>query len=263
MQAVSHAPTGRLVDRLGLAMNTADTIREAVAEVQAMRLESRNLPDIGAAVTRLKRFQARRFRGTYADLLAARPYAAAARFFLEELYGDRDYSDRDAQFARIAGALERLFPRDVAETAAGLAQLHALTESLDHALGRALPAGETDEVSAYVAAWKSAGRRADRQRQLETVVAIGAEMSRLTRLPGLRLMLRMMRAPAHAAGLESLQRFLESGFDTFSSIAKVRGGAERFLATIREREQHVIDLLFDADAASCENELKCVLEQAR
>jgi hypothetical protein len=244
-------------------MNTADTIRAAVAEVQALRLESRNLPDIGAAVTRLKRFQARRFRGSYADLLAAGPYASAARFFLEELYGDRDYSDRDAQFARIAGALEKLFPLDVAETAAGLAQLHALTESLDHAVARALPVADADEVSAYVQAWKSVGRRADRQRQLETVVAIGAEMSRLTRLPGLRLMLRMMRAPAHAAGLESLQRFLESGFDTFASITKVRGGAERFLGTIREREQHVIDLLFDGDSTACENELRRVLQQAR
>jgi hypothetical protein len=244
-------------------MNTADTIRQAVAEVEALRRESRDLPEIGAAVTRVKRLQARRFEGTYADLLAGGPYSAAARFFLEELYSDRDYAERDAQFARIAGAVEKLFPRDVAETASALARLHALTESLDHDMARALGAAQGDEVARYVSAWKAVGRRTGRQQQLEAVVAIGAEMSRLTRLPGLRLMLRMMRGPASAAGLGSLQRFLESGFDTFATVAKGRGGADAFLATIRDRERRLMDVLFDADAVAGETELRRVLGQAR
>jgi hypothetical protein len=244
-------------------MHTAETIRLAVAEVEALRRESRDLPHIGAAVTRVKRLQARRFQGTYADLLAAGPYSAAARFFLQELYSERDYGDRDAQFARIAGAVEKLFPRDVADTAAALAKLHALTESLDHALARVLPPATPDEIPAYIEAWRAVGRRADRVRQLDTVVAIGEEMSRLTRLPGLRLMLRMMRAPAAAAGMGSLQQFLEAGFDTFSGVAKQRGGAERFLETIRDREQRMMALLFDADPVACETELRRTLGQAR
>lgn len=244
-------------------MNTAQIIREAVAEVERLRQESRDLPDIGRAVSRLKQLQARRFAGTYADLLAAGPYGPAARFFLEELYSDRDYADRDAQFARIASAVERLFPRDVAETAAGLARLHALTESLDHGMARAARFGEDDDVAAYVRAWKLVGRREDRQQQLETVISIGAELSRLTRTPGLRLMLKMMRGPASAAGMSSLQRFLEAGFDTFGAVARMPGGAERFLATIRDREQQLMHLLFDSDPVACETELRAILGQAR
>lgn len=244
-------------------MNTAQVIREAVAEVERLREESRTLPDVGHAVSHLKRFQAARFAGTYADLLASREHGPAARFFLEELYGERDYAERDAQFARIAGALEKLFPKDVGETAAGLARLHALTESLDHALARAVPLADARDVPSYVQAWKLVGRRADRQSQLDTVLAIGAEMARLTRLPGLRMMLRMMRGPASAAGLSSLQRFLESGFDTFSAMAKSRAGVERFLETIREREQRTMDLLFDGEAVACETELRNILGQAR
>jgi hypothetical protein len=95
------------------------------------------------------------------------------------------------------------------------------------------------------------------------VVAIGAEMSRITHLPGLRLMLRMMRGPAHAAGLESLQRFLEAGFDTFAAVTRQPGGAERFLDTVRQREQQVIDLLFDGEPGACETELRRILGQAR
>lgn len=247
----------------GVAMNTAETIRQCVAEVQRLREECRLLPDIAISVGYLKRFQARRFAGTYADLLASPDYGRAARFFLEELYGDRDYRERDAQFARIAGAVEKLFPKDVAQTAEGLARLHALTESLDHSMARAMPLAHIDDVPNYVVAWKATGRREDRERQLEAVMVIGEEMARITRLPGLRMMLRMMRGPASAAGMESLQRFLESGFDTFASVAKLRGGTETFLRTIREREQQLMGLLFDADPVACETELGRILGQAR
>jgi hypothetical protein len=245
-------------------MKTAESIRQAVAEVEAMRQESRNAPEIGVAVAAVKRLQARRFAGTYADLLAAGgPYGAAARFFLEELYSDRDYAERDAQFARIAGAVEKLFPRDVADTAAALARLHALTESLDHDMARTAGASAAAHAHGYLAAWRAVGRRADREQQLDRVLAIGDEMARLTRLPGLRLMLKMMRGPASAAGLASLQRFLELGFDTFAGMSKARGGAQGFLATIREREQRLLRMLFDAEAVSCEAELDRILGQAR
>jgi hypothetical protein len=73
----------------------------------------------------------------------------------------------------------------------------------------------------------------------------------------------MMRDPASGAGLGALQRFLENGFDTFATIAKRRGGAERFLQTIQEREQRLLELLFEADAASGAAELLRILGQAR
>ena len=244
-------------------MSTAQTIRDSVAEVERLREESRAVPDIGLAVTLVKRFQADRFAGTYADLLASRSYGAATRFFLEELYSERDYGERDAQFARIAGTVEKLFPRDVAETAAALARLHALTESLDHAMARIGPLADAQDVAAYVETWKAVGRRADRERQLQALVAIGLEMTRLTRLPGLRTMLRVMRKPASAAGLGSLQRFLESGFDTFAAVTRQPGGADRLLETIREREQRLMDLLFEDEAVAGETELHRILGQAR
>ncbi len=243
-------------------MNTADRIRASVTQVERLRRGSLASPAEGAAVSALKRFQARRFAGTYADLLAGGPYVAPTRFFLEELYGDRDFAERDAQFARIAGAVERLFPRDVGETAAALAELHALTESLDHALATAgVDASSTP--AAYAEAWRRVGRRADRERQLERTLAIGAELSRLVRLPGLRLMLKMMRGPATAAGMQSLQGFLEAGFDTFAAMAKRPGGAAAFLGTIQAREQRLLELLFDGDPGAGETELARILGQAR
>ena len=245
-------------------MDAAQKIRQAVTEVALLRRDGLATPALGQAVLDIKRLQARRFAGSYADLLASSAYATAARFFLDELYSDKDYAERDAQFARIAGAVEKFFPADVAATAVALAQLHSLTESLDHAMGvQWLEETEGTEAERYVHVWRAVARRPERERQLTTVMAIGEEMARLTRLPGLRFMLKMMRGPAAAAGLVSLQRFLEAGFDTFSAMARRPGGAEVFLSTIRGREEALIAMLFDAELVACETELAGILGEAR
>jgi hypothetical protein len=244
-------------------MHAAQKIRQAVARVAALREAEQNEPRLREAVGLIKRIQARRFSGTYSDLLRVGPYAAAARFFLDELYSDRDYSERDAQFARIAGAIERLFPSDVAQAAAGLAELHAMTEELDQAMALAWleMAHVGDDVPRYAAAWRHVGRRTERERQLAVVLEIGQEMIRLTRTRGLRVMLKMMRGPAAAAGLSSLQRFLEAGFDTFGTLART-GAAQDFLRIVSQRKADLITLLFDAEPVACETELARILGQA-
>ena len=75
-----------------------------MAQVSQLRQNSSASPALDAAVAQVKRLQSCRFAGTYADLLRGGAYQAATQFFLEELCGDADYSDRDAQFSRIAAA---------------------------------------------------------------------------------------------------------------------------------------------------------------
>lgn len=245
-------------------MEPAQQIRDAVSEVARLRELAREQPALGAAVAQVKRLQSRRFAGSYADMLGGGPYRAAAQFFLHELYGDADYSERDAQFSRIAGALQRLFPQQVTATAVALAQLHVLTERLDHAMGTAWAdaAAAQRDAPRYIQAWRAVAARAERRAQLARVLEIGGELQRLTRTPGLRLMLRMMRAPAVAAGMGALQRFLEAGFDTFAALSRERGGAEGFLRVIDARESALIALLFDGDLVACETTLARLLGPA-
>lgn len=246
-------------------MEAALRIRQAVARVSLLRQAGQAQSSLADALVEVKRVQSKRFAGTYADLLATGPYATAARFFLEELYSDKDYAERDAQFARIAGAMEKLFPAQVCVTAVALAELHALTEELDQAMALAwlALADGGDTVTRYIQAWRAVSRRADRDAQLTVVLSIGREMARLTRAPGLRLMLKMMRGPAAAAGLGSLQRFLETGFDTFAAMAQGPRGALEFLDIVRQREAALIRVLFDADLVACETDLRKTLGQAR
>lgn len=76
-------------------MDAAQTIRDCIADVTALRLHRARDPALGAAVARIKTLQARRFAGTYADLMNSPTLGPAALFFLQELYNDRDYSARE------------------------------------------------------------------------------------------------------------------------------------------------------------------------
>lgn len=243
--------------------DAADRIRRAVAQVNQIREHSTTHPDTGAALRQVKALQGARFSATYQDLLASPVYRKAALFFLEELYGDRDFRERDDQFGRIAGALERLFPQAVVDTALVLAQLHALTEELDHAMALAWPFSIDRDSARYIHAWRNVGHRDQRLRQLESVQKIGRDLVRLTRTPGLRQLLRLMRTPARAAGLGALQLFLERGFDTFAELASVNGHAESFLDLIHEREHTLIHQFFDCDPKSAEPLLEALLSPSK
>jgi hypothetical protein len=222
-------------------MSASAAIAAHLGVVDAERRRRTELPGLLSRVTELKAFQQRRFSHTYADLLASARYGAAARYFLAELYGPGDFTTRDAQFARVAPAIVRLFPDEVAETVAILAELHALSESLDTETALHLPDRPVAPLD-YVGAWQRAGRAPDRERQIELTLRIAAQLDRITRVPMLRNALRLMRAPARAAGLTELQRSLETGFDVFRAMK----GAEEFIALIDSRERALADALFAA-----------------
>jgi hypothetical protein len=229
-----------------MAVSPADLARH-LEIVEAERERRAAEPDLAAKVTALKAFQQLRFSRTYAELLASPRYGAAARYFLGELYGPGDFTRRDEQFARIAPTVVRLFPSEVAETFAILAELHALSETLDTAMAMQL-ADDRVTAGAYIAAWQGVGRVPDRQGQIDLMLRIASHLDRVTRLPLLRNALRLMRGPANAAGLSELQRSLENGFDIFRAMK----GADEFVAFIGSRERALAAALFAAghDAAA-------------
>ena len=245
-------------------MKPVNAIRNAIAEVTRLRAIAANDPNLGGALAELKALQANRFASTYRDFLQTPLHGPATRFFLNDLYGNVDYSDRDRQFSRIAGSLQSFFPEQVVATAVALAELHAQTEQLDHAMANAwLTQAEDAKVAdRYVACWRLVGGKPARYQQLEVVIRIGQELDSLTRTPGLRMTLRMMRGPAKLAGLSALQGFLEKGFDTFGGMAQSPDGTSQFLSTIRMRETQWIEILsegaFESAAIALANSLQNV-----
>lgn len=236
----------------------ADRVRAQLVQVAHLREQAATV-GLSPAVGEVKRLQALRFRATYTDFLNEARHAPATRFFLEELYGEHDFHERDSQFGRIASAIERLFPEAVSQLAVDMAEAHVLTETLDHQLAAhwlAQPPTEPDALR-YVLCWRLTGQRAQRERQLALVLHMGAELQRLTRLSALRMALRLMRRPAQVAGLSALHQFLERGFEAFTTM----GDAQRFLTAIQQREQQWIETLFEADIARAAVALQSELER--
>ncbi|MFM7533628.1 MAG: FFLEELY motif protein [Rubrivivax sp.] len=222
-------------------------ILDHLAAVQAERATRAADAGLAQRVSALKAFQHARLERTYADLLAEPPSAPAARFFLDELYGPRDFSARDTQFARVVPALVRLFPGAVAAVVERVAALHALSERLDTDMARVLPPPPVD-ASSYGQAWRTIGQSTAREHQIEAVVEIGLALERQARRPLLRQTLHWMRGPAQAAGLAELQAFLEAGLDAFASLPS----AADFLDTVSRRERALAAELFaGCEATTC------------
>lgn len=213
-------------------------IQKDLAAVKTERQARAGDAGFAARVQAVKRYQQRRFELTYADLLTHPRYAGASNFFLDELYGPSDFTQRDAQFARIVPALVRLFPAEVVGTVQALAALHALSEQLDSRMGQAVNDGV--DAAVYVKAWQQCGDAPARERQIVLLEQVGHALDALTRNPLLRHSLRLMRGPARAAGMGALHTFLESGFDTFRGMR----GADEFLELIGSRERELAATLF-------------------
>lgn len=183
----------------------------------------------------LKEWQAGRLAATYADLLASERYRPAAEFFLSDLYGPKDFRSRDEELARVVPVMVRVLPARALLTLLEAVKMDMLSESLDTdmvlALRKAHREGDID-LPAYVAAYRTCGRREDREQQIALVDRIGKTLDRLTRMPLIRVSLRLMHGPAHLAGLGELHSFLQRGFDAFSFM----NGADEFLAIVTARE---------------------------
>lgn len=217
-------------------------ILEYLERVSDERRRRAGSSELSESVTALKSFQHRRFAHTYADLLASPAYRSAAKFFLDELYGPADFSQRDQQFERIVPSLTRLFPAELIGTVAALAELHALSEHLDSQMGLALVRVPITPES-YGSAWRAVGCPDRRERQIQLTALVGRALERYTRRRLLRATLHAMRRPASLAGLGALQRFLEAGFDTFNEIEN----SGWFLDQVERRERTLARQLFNSD----------------
>jgi hypothetical protein len=196
-----------------------------------------------ARLAELKRWQSQRLATTYEDIASQPRFRAATEFFLDDLYGAKDFSGRDQAMIRIVPVMLRLLPASAVETAALAIELEALSEDLDRRLADALPAGPITEAS-YGKAYRASGTRAERERQVELIGAVGERLDALVKRPFVFSTLKLMRRPAKMAGLSDLQDFLERGFRAFAAMK----GAEPFVELVQEREREILIRLFSASA---------------
>jgi hypothetical protein len=218
-----------------LVQKLAEQLKLVAAERQAAQRD----PSLLAARVALKRYQSGRLGETHADLLANPNTHDAARFFLEELYGSHDLSQRDVDLERIIPTLGKMLSYESLHTITEAIVLDALSERLDTAMAVVLGADFTEGM--YIAAYRTATTRDERERQLDLVQELGDSLCELVKIPLLAVTITIMKGPAKLAGLGDLHHFLDRGFTTFKKMKK----PAQFVDTIVGRERQVMGKIYD------------------
>ncbi len=192
----------------------------------------------------LRQWQSERLRRTHADLLHNPRYKPAVEFFMEELYGNKDFSRRDSDMERAAPLLIRTMPANVLHTLAMGIELNVLSHELDAKLLKVLiqDVGIKEQLTetAYAQAYRLCDNHAQRARQIELIDSLGKDLDKAVHNPFVYAAVLMSKGPAHLAGFGQLHEFIESGFKAFRHM----GGAQDFLQTIVGREQQILNRIY-------------------
>lgn len=196
----------------------------------------------------LRRWQAARLRRSFARFLVDPARRPAAEFFLGDVYGDHDFSRRDADIARVMPMMQRLLPARLLEAVADAIELGALTHALDLRMAESLqllaPRRSRLDEALYARAYRQVGLRRLRARQIALIGRLGRGFGRALNLPGVAALLAFSRGPARLAGLNELQGFLERGYAAFETL----GDVDAFVEDIERDESGASRRLFAGDA---------------
>lgn len=189
-------------------------------------------------------WQSERLARTHADLLTHPQYAPAARFFLSDVYAPQDFTQRDYDIERMYAFMLKFLPAPLLKPLSRAIELNTMTRELDHSLSDTLvnQLGVTTQISEaqYAEAYRICDNYDTRVRQIEMIVEIGKDLSRIAHLPLIAFAIRMAKRPAHKAGWHQMQSFLERGLSAFKSMKT----PYEFLEIISTRERKILDQIY-------------------
>ncbi|MCR6661590.1 MAG: hypothetical protein NVV60_00200 [Luteimonas sp.] len=230
-----------------MAREANDRLARQLARHQALHDPGREPRNQLRWLPEVRRWQAERLRRSFDRFLRDPSRRPAAEFFLCDVYGDHDFTRRDADIAKVLPMMRRLLPKKLLGTVADAIELGALTQSLDLSMAETLealaPRRRKLDATLYAQAYREVGEEAERKRQVALIGKVGRGFGQALKLPGVAALLAFSRGPARLAGLSELQTFLERGFAAFESLGDVAG----FVGEIERDEVAVSKRLFAGD----------------
>ena len=223
----------------------AGRLRRALSDAHdlARRLDAPDFPL--ADLELLQDWQRQRLASSYKHLISQDRYSAAGDFFLAELYGGLHFRKRDQQVERVLPVMVRMLRDDMLLALAEAFELQSLSLSLDMDMTAVLQKSgwRSLNMARYGELYRACGRRADREKQIETIRSLGLELNELVHHRMVFWMIRTVRGPARAAGFGLLQSFLEQGLTAF----RIMGDGTEFIETIWKNETDVMRRLLAGD----------------
>jgi hypothetical protein len=191
----------------------------------------------------LQIFQSSRLRRDYRDLAEIEQYKQVGEFFFTEIYGPRDFSERDNGARRLQQFLH-LVPGVVAEDVEQVLELLELTNQLDTQLAQLLIDGGAPlhfSEEEYETAYRQQENYDERLTQLNLIDQSLRNVFRLSHIGLLGAALRRTKLVARLAGIEAIHQFLLRGYEALRVVTDI----EQFARTIYERELERLDRIYE------------------
>jgi hypothetical protein len=222
------------IKQISRHLHGVNTMRE-IAE-QANILET---------IRAVQNWQCQRLLLSHQEMYQQKRFKPAVEFFVEELYGPKEFSQRDHDIARVVPKMANLLPEKALVSLASALHLNALSFELDFAMARKLH-GLTIDRDSYAQAYRECNNQVLRQQQINYILTLGRDLADVVRIKGITTLLVLSRKPAKLAGVIALHEFLEHGFKAFKKLGEV----DDFVIPVVNFEQALLTQLFDKSAAN-------------
>ncbi len=195
----------------------------------------------------LRAWQSQRLSRTYADLLQSPQYGQASLFFLEDIYGPKDFSQRDHDVERIYSYLSHILPDSSIQLLKDAIDLNRLSHDLDRQLLEVLNdrLGVKGEIKPedYAEAYRICNNYDLRKLQIQGISQVLLQVSLGARLKVVGLALKIAQKPAIKAGWGELHDFLDRGYSAFRLMKEPKF----FVQTIEQRETKILNKIYASD----------------
>ena len=188
-------------------------------------------------------WQCKRLLVSHQGMYQQKRFRPAVEFFINELYGPNDFSQRDQDIARIVPKMSKFLPEKALCSLASALHLNTLSFELDFDLAKELVDTEINRDS-YAKAYINCDNLANRQQQIDYIRTLGNDLADVVKMKGIASLLFISRKPAKMAGVLALHEFLEKGFKSFKNL----GNVEDFIIPVVNKESEIMQQLANANA---------------
>lgn len=197
------------------------------------------------AIRELQTWQTKRLLITHEDLWHSKRFKPAMQFFVDELYGPKDFSQRDIELARVVPKMAKVLPNKGLVSLEAALKLNCLSLELDIALIQKLGSEKINRNN-YFDCYRQSDNQSKREDQIQLLENLGLDLAQVVKISGISAILMLSRKPAKITGVKSLHEFLEKGFKSFKKLGEVHD----FIDPIINREREIMRALFSAIGAA-------------
>jgi hypothetical protein len=196
-----------------------------------------------STIRAVQAWQCKRLLASHQQMYQQKHFKSGVEFFINELYGPNDFSQRDQDIARIVPKMSKFLPEKALQSLASALHLNTLSFELDFDLAKKLVDTEINRDT-YAKAYTSCDNLVNRQQQIDYIRILGSDLADVVKMRGIASLLFISRKPAKMAGVLALHEFLEKGFTSFKNL----GNVEDFIMPIVNKERQIMQQLADPNS---------------